>query len=356
MMYDFFNRHLTLGHDEIVEGDYQPLSRDEATVFDGDHPAPELTDDAEVALLRKLDRLSQDVVPGHTPNDEKELAAFRRVVGGAVDVMVGRGLNDIGEVEYDKKSETERDGYLEYTALLKTKQHGEELPTVFVYPTEWNNELVIWIDGNGKSALFADDGSLIAPVAKLVKQGYSIASADLLYTGEYLKDGKPLAQARVVKNPREFAGYTLGYNHSLFAQRVHDILTLVSFSQNYETKPEQIHLVGLNGAGVIAATAGAQARDAVASVAVDTQGFRFAAITDIRDVNLFPGAIKYGDVPALLGLNAPNRLFVAGESPEFIKKLSTPWIVEKQWGKVTVQSKTDVPVSAQVVDWISGGK
>jgi hypothetical protein len=33
-------------------------------------------------------------------------------------------------------------------------------------------------------------------------------------------------------------------------------------------------------------------------------------------VNLLPGAVKYGDVPALLALCAPTKLAVAGESAE----------------------------------------
>ena len=352
MMYDFFNRFLKLGHDEIVERDYVPLTKDEATVFDADHQPPERTEEAEAALLASLDEAWQQQWLKLAPTSKEGLAEFRRVVGGAIDVMIGRGLSDVGEVEYDKKSETERDGYLEYTALLKAKKFGEELPSIFLYPTEWNNQLVIWIDGEGKSGLYADDGSLKASVAKLVKQGYAIASADLLYTGEYLKDGQPLTQARIVNNPRELAGYTLGYNHSLFAQRVHDILTLVSFSQNYQTKPEQIHLVGVNGGGIFAAAAGAQTRGSIASLAVDTQGYRFESITDIRDVNLFPGAVKYGDVPALLALNAPARIFIAGEPNESTPALAAPWAVEKAFGKMTVQGKTDVPIASRIADWI----
>jgi hypothetical protein len=352
MMYDFFNRFLKLGHDAIVERDYVPLTKDEATVFDADRQPPERTEEAEAALLASLEDAWQQQWLKLAPTSREGLAEFRRVVGGAIDVMIGRGLSDVGEVEYDKKSETERDGYLEYTALLRAKKFGEELPTVFLYPTDWNNELVIWIDGDGKSGLYADDGSLKAPIAKLVKHGCAIASADLLYTGEYLQDGLPLTQARVVSNPREFAGYTLGYNHSLFAQRVHDILTLISFSQNYQTKPEQIHLVGVNGGGIFAAAAGAQARGAIASLAVDTEGFRFESITDIRDVNLFPGAVKYGDVPALLALNAPARIFIAGEPIESTPALAAPWAVEKAYGKMTIQGKTDMPLANRIADWI----
>ena len=44
-------------------------------------------------------------------------------------------------------------------------------------------------------------------------------------------------------------------------------------------------------------------------------GFRFGDITEIRDVNLLPGAVKYGDVPALLALCAPTPLTISEATP-----------------------------------------
>ena len=44
-------------------------------------------------------------------------------------------------------------------------------------------------------------------------------------------------------------------------------------------------------------------------------GFRFGDITEIRDVNLLPGALKYGDVPALLALCAPTPLTISEATP-----------------------------------------
>ena len=53
---------------------------------------------------------------------------------------------------------------------------------------------------------------------------------------------------------------------------------------------------------------------------VDTQEFRFEKITQYEDVDFFPGAIKYGDLPGILALNAPYRLVIVGEDvPEFTK-------------------------------------
>jgi hypothetical protein len=82
-----------------------------------------------------------------------------------------------------------------------------------------------------------------------------------------------------------------------------------------------VHLLALNGAAPHAICAAALAHDKLASLAVDTQGFRFGSMTQIRDVNLLPGAVKYGDLPSLLTLCQPLRTAVAGESKETLGTL-----------------------------------
>ena len=102
------------------------------------------------------------------------------------------------------------------------------------------------------------------------------------------------------------------YNHPLFVRRVHDILTLVAFVRDDE-RSARIHLVGAGGAGPIVAVASALLGDVVARRAIDTEGFRFGEIRSYRDVNFLPGAVKYGDLPAILALSAPHPLWIAGE-------------------------------------------
>jgi dienelactone hydrolase len=318
MMYEFFNRTLNLGVKEIAERDYVPLTQAEATVFDSQHAAPAKNEETEVALLQAFDAASQKQLSGLVPSDAASLKEFRRVYGGALDVMIGRSLPEAGSTVFETLSEDEKDGFKQYTGKLKLTSHGEELPTVFLLPSSWNRKVVVWIDGGGKKGIFESDGKLTMAVAQLVRAGYAIGSADLYLTGEFTDDGNPVSQMPVVKNPREFVGFTLGYNHPLFSQRVHDVLTLTSSTVYHEQAPDQVHLVGVNGAGAIVAAAGAIAGGKVSSVAVDTAGFRFATITDYRDVNLLPGAVKYGDVPAMLALCAPVKLAVAGESADTV--------------------------------------
>lgn len=318
MMYDFFNRTLNLGVNEIAEQDYMPLTQEEATVFDANHPAPAKTEETEVALLRALDAASQKQIDALVPHDSAGLQKYRHVIGGALEVMIGRGLPAAGTSEFEKADEIERDGFTEFTGTLRLTTQGEELPTVYLLPPNWNHQAVLWIDGDGKANLFSGEGKPIPEVSRLLKAGFAIGSIDLYLTGDFTEDGKPVSRMPVVKNPREFVGFTLGYNHPLFAQRVHDVLTLTSSTKYHQQMPEKVHLVGVNGAGIMVAAACSLAGSAVSSAAVDTAGFRFSQITDIRDVNLLPGALKYGDVPALLALCAPTKLAVAGETAQSV--------------------------------------
>jgi hypothetical protein len=144
----------------------------------------------------------------------------------------------------------------------------------------------------------------------------TVIGVDLLFQGEFLADAQPVTRTRKVANPREVAAYSFGYNYTLFAQRVQDLLSAIRYARNDLRGLEQLHLVGLNGAGPWVAAAKALAGSAIACVAVDTGGFRFSNVTDIQDVSFFPGGAKYGDVPGMLALGAPGKLWLAGESAE----------------------------------------
>ena len=89
----------------------------------------------------------------------------------------------------------------------------------------------------------------------------------------------------------------------------------MAFVKNHEEKPERVHLVGLTAPERGWRRRGT-GRRAVDRVAIDTAGFRFAKLTEIDDVNFLPGAVKYGDVPALCPSAAPHALWLAGEGSE----------------------------------------
>jgi dienelactone hydrolase len=317
-MYSWINKHLELGLPEpIVEEDYQRLTTREMSVWNVQHPEPEGGPAFERKLLRWLaeDSDSQLQQLRQTPD------AFRKLAGGAVDVILGRTMAEAGRVEWRPAARQEHERYFESRGLLRNTTHGEELPAVFLQPRQWNGHAVIWISETGKAGLFKTksqpaDRELRPEIVQLLDSGASVFGLDLLYQGEFVEDGKLVTRTRRVKNPREAAAYTFGYNHTLFAQRVHDILSVVEFFRSQEPNPRQLDLVCLDTAGPIAAAARAQAGTAIDRAAINTTGFRFGKVPDIHDVNFLPGAAKYGDLPLFLALGAPGKLWLAGEGPD----------------------------------------
>jgi dienelactone hydrolase len=295
-MYALFNRHLKLGHKEpIVEEDFEPLTPAEFSVWDAEHPKPESGEEAEVRLLKTLADASDRQLAAHPKRAE--------VVASALDVMVGRRVPPAGAVAREKIDKKDCGDHWRFKDLLRFQ--GEELPVLSFHPkrTAWNGKVVIWIDGAGKSGM---------DPRRLVDAGYAVIGADLLHQGEFLADGKPLAEQPKVKNNREYAGFTYGYNAPLFARRVHDVLTLVSFVVHDEHAPREVTLVGVNGAGPVVAAARARAGSTLHRTIVDTRGFRFATLKSYRDPDFLPGALKYGDLPAFLALPG-STLWLAGE-------------------------------------------
>lgn len=344
LMYSWFNKHLRLGLEEpIVEEDWPPLTEKEWTVWNDEHPRPVVDPNHERRLLSYMTRESDQSIAGLKPKDAASMERFRKVVGGAFETIIGRRLDQVGPIECRRIDELNRDDYLLGKFVLHARRHGEELPVVLFFPKRpsANKQVVLWIDGKGKSSLLDGQGGITPEIRRLLDVGKAVLSADLLYQGEFLPDGKPLVQARASTNPREYAGYTFGYNHPLFAQRVHDILILISFARSEGFGAELVYLVGGNGAGPWVAAAGALAGANVDGIAIDTEGFRFADLESYRDVNFLPGAVKYGDLPVLLALSAPRRLFVCGETEASLRFVLAAYEASGQRQNLIVDQEKD---------------
>jgi dienelactone hydrolase len=321
--YGWLNRHFKLGFKEpVIERDYQRLKKDELTVWDAQHPAPKA---AGPEFERKLLRWFHDNAQEQLALAAKSPEQFRAVFGGALDIVLDGGLDEAGEVAWEMVEKTDKGLWLQMTGLLRNKTYREELPSVFCHPKQWNGRTVVWLSREGKSALFNPDGSLKADLQQLVDSGVTLVGVDLLYQGEFLADGQPPTKTPRVKNPREAAAYTFCYNSSVFVQRVHDVLTVVKFVRNHERPSKEITVVGLEGTGPIVAGACAMCGDTIDRAAIDTGGFRFAKLSEIHDANFLPGGAKYGDLPGMLAMGAPGRLWLSGEVDDAVNLVSAQY-------------------------------
>jgi hypothetical protein len=248
---------------------------------------------------------------------------WRKIVGGAAATIVGRAFDTAGDVEWNNNHKEDRGDHLEMTGLLRNKTYNEELPVTWLYPKKWNGRVVVWLDDAGKSSLFEDARSLAPAVKELVDSDTTVLGVDLLYQGEFVKDGKLVKQTRVVENGREAAAYTFGYNHSLFAQRVHDVLTVVKYLRTAKMEdhpsPTSIGVAGFGAAGPVCIVARAVADGAIDRAAAQTSGFRFGKLLDLRDPSFLPGGARYGDLPGFAALGGKRLLLIDEAKPgEFV--------------------------------------
>lgn len=324
-MYHWLNKHLNLGFEEpVVEKSFQPLSISDMSVWDDKHPKPPSGDDYERSLLGWITADSDRQMAELVPSDQKSLEKFREVVGGALDVMIGRRLPKQGAVKMAHRKDEALGDYRLSRFLICNTAEKEELPAVMLEgnkPAENPRQFVVWIDRQGKAGLFDEAGQPIAPVRKLLDAGRTVLGVDLFGQGEFTADGKPMAKARLNISPHDapwngYAGFTFGYNHSVFAKRVHDILTAVALLRDMEPEPKQIDLVGPGGAGHWVAAVRAQAGAVVSRTVIDTAGFRFGKLEAIDDPDFLPGGAKYLDLPGILALCAPGPMWLAGEGAE----------------------------------------
>jgi dienelactone hydrolase len=317
--YNWINRHFHLGQQEpVLERDYTVSTRAELSVWDAEHPAPKAADPEFERALLKLwsadsDRQLENLASG-SPDQ------YRQVLKAGWDVVLdARDPAPSGSIAWVLKDKLDRGSWIQMAGLLRNGPRHEEIPVVFCYPKQWNNKTVVWLTSEGKSGLYAADGSLIPAVQKLVDGGSTVVGLDLLHQGESSVDGQPLTRTPRVKNPRESAAYTFGYNPAVFTHRVHDVLTAVQYIRGHEKPSNQVSLVALDATAPIAAAARAQSGKMVNRVALHLGEFRFGRVLDLHSPDFLPGGAKYGDVDGLITLgeselqrlNAPDATAAA---------------------------------------------
>ncbi len=310
LMYNFFNKHLKLGHKAPVkEQAFQPVPPKELSVFDAEHPLPKdavdihdlrrhMTRESNKQMLALRDGLENG------DNLKKSYLRFQNVVATALRTMITDSLPAASDVvmvaKGDKGDKEEKDGILLKRTVLSRKGQGEAIPAVGLHGADFDGTVVVWIHPAGLESLW-DKGQLVPAAKSILQKKSAILAIDAFGTGTLAK-GKDMA---INKN---YAGYTFGYNRPLLANRVHDILTAVAFARGKLGK--QVHLVGWEKAGPWVLLARGLCGDAVTRTAADMNQFRFENILSMSDEMLLPGALKYGGLPALAAVSAPHSLFV----------------------------------------------
>ena len=326
-MYGWFKKHLGLAA-STVEKPFKRLTAKELTVWDVNHPKPKLDPDFERRLLANWKKDADAKLKKQSDLKKYFEAIFQRK------------LPDASHVEFETTFKKDFGNYWVIEGKLRNSKHHEELPVSFVHPKKWNEKVAIVSGDEGKKLLFAGD-ALSDDIQELVERGVSVVGIDLFNQGEFLKDGQPPKLTRRVENPREAAAYTFGYNHSLFAHRVHDLMSLIVLVANHEQKPKSISLIGMDKTGALSAAASLMAAELVDKVFVSQNSLAVLDSVGIHDPYFLPGGLKYGGVSGMLRGSKAN-VVVFGSSANEQSKSALLELMKVNSTQVEVQ-KMDFP-------------
>jgi hypothetical protein len=347
-MYQWMNRHLNLGLDDpVIEQDFEPLAESEAEVWNDEHPAPqEVGIPHERAVCRWLDEQSTKQLEALAPKDADSMRVFRESLGGAWRVIFDQGIP--AEVDYQAVGEVALDDMIISKGLVRDPARGAELPLLTIRANHADTKtIVVWSSETGKSAAFDDQGRPTVLLTNLLGAGATVMLPDLLHQGEFHKHGDESDQQPLVEDERSYSAFTFGYNRTLVSHRCADLLAIIAHALKQE--PTSVRLLGTHGSAPWVAPAAVLSGQAVVRVAIDTEGFRFAAVRSYGDANFAPGAVKYGDLPVLLALRAPHRLSIVGEA-------ELPGIVEKSYAATgapdAIRLSTSKAIDDSNVDWL----
>jgi dienelactone hydrolase len=301
--YAFLNRQLRLGWPEPVkEKPFVPVEPKDLSVYDDQHPRP--ADEVDAATLRKwMTHTSDEQIAALDPEQ------YRNAVGAALKAMIVDQMPDSGSVEAS-------DGF------LSRRGAGERVPYKLIQPANARGEVVIWAHPEGAKSLDSDRAR------PLVDAGYALLAIDMFDSGEFKSHVPPTRPARRADPNPAYAGYWLGYERSVIASRVHDLLTAIAFAHSMPDV-KRVHLAGFGQAGAAALLARATAGDSVDRAAIDLNGFDFDLIRDEHDPMLLPGSLKYGGIYGFVPLctNGSTLLVNARETGAIELARKTPHVV-----------------------------
>ena len=312
-MYRWMNRFFQLGYEEpILERPFTPLTPDELTVWtdaDGAYPAPsgdQIGETFELHLVRQIDESQRRAI------DSLSEPERRRIIGGAYQAIVGNSpspaeITEITEIPAHSTDPTSEEGgrtvTLEYPApeFQTTSLRRATFQLYILQPvTDGSQPQRIVVIGSDQS--IPDDPEVSVAVLRADLGDISLwTHPDHPELVKWVPDDYPS------QNWGASLAYTYGYNDPPIVQAAREILAVAAWLRR--EYPEAT--IELNAGPTIVAQA---ALAWVVDVTEDhettpmrfdhgdfeTGGFRFEQIRSFQDPRMLPGAVKFGDIPAML--------------------------------------------------------
>ncbi|MEM9828899.1 MAG: alpha/beta hydrolase family protein [Planctomycetota bacterium] len=300
LMYRFMNRHLKLDLPEPIMEDRVALwTPAELAVWNDEHPRPPGGDDLERAVTAEFAARSEAALADLR---NENVSKYRQLIRDAWRILIGRDLTAVAPVQMQVVDDLAGGAVSARRGRLIRQVGGrqEVIPLLqFGNGQRSAGRVSILLSGLEKSNLLGDDGRAIERVTEGLENQGMVYGIDLFGSGENLPVGMQIGIQRRVNDPREYCGFTYGYNPPRFARRVHDVLTLIDFVGRRHPGAT-IEIRAESDAVPIASVAALLSDGAVTSLHLGDDGFRFSEVESIWDAQFMPGAAKYGDLPGVL--------------------------------------------------------
>lgn len=262
-MYGFMNRLFGLGLEEpILEKDFQVLKAADMTVWDDQHPKPQGGIEFETGLL---ERWAKDVAAKVEASPEIRQTGWKTILLPANTVAKSLSVTD-------------------------AKTEGD-VTTIRVINADGSNVGVL-----KTRAALGTPGLKIRLMSDLKTSETPKADEVLLAIDDAWGVNFGASEQSLVKNPRPAACYTYGYNPSLYLRKLAVLLALLDAPSTKSLAGGVWQSEGALGTMIDAA---AVLRPQSIKVPEEACSFDFAQIASIKDANLLPGALRFGDTAGL---------------------------------------------------------
>ncbi len=301
LMYPWMNRHLNMGVKEpIIEKDFAKITDEEGRVWNDEHPKPtSVSPDHERDVCGWFDQQAKQGIEKWWPKSRDESESFRTSMSQAWRMILSIRQSATQSIKLADTKDIEHATASVVTGYLKNATSGAAIP-ITITKRERNaptGPVVIWCREIGSDSSQA--------IEKMLEQGITVLVPDLFAQ----TSGGDSKRQRLIDDERHFAAFTFGYNKTLFAERVADVRDVIEFAKTLGGP--SVSLVGTGDVAPVTLAAAALAGDAVKRTAVMLGDFRFSNVDAYSSADFVPGAMKYGDVDALVGLNAPRPLWLS---------------------------------------------
>jgi hypothetical protein len=331
--YNFLNKQLKLGWPEPVkEQPFEPVPPKELSVYDDAHPRP--ADEADAKTLRAYMTKTSD-----EQLHALDAANYEQIVRTALQAMIVDHKPSADERENAPAFPESFSEACTWTGTIGRKGFDERVPCKVMFPANWKKSVVLWAHPDGRKSLAETDPA----VKRLLDSGSAVLTIDWFISGDFKPQNPPAPAPKPRSNPNPpYAGFTLCYERSVIASRVHDFLTAFGTAQTLSDG--DVRVIAFGETGPVALLGCAVAGHHTSRAVIDLNRFQFADITSDSDPMLVPGGLKYGDILGFAPLCQSGSILVCNSTStparpsEHVKVETQPrdvssmvdWLLEKQ--------------------------